>query len=162
MAARRRANPGALAIFGNPRVNGTASGDRAKISETQAWRYVLAAARQLRSGILSATVARDTANGIMQTADHMLAQLGRGVHVNPRGGECMSKHVQAIAYVHQQDGDAYVHGFGDAELNAKQLNKGILDLSDLKDLTDVCMYANKDGSLTLRHAQGKDLTALFD
>lgn len=165
--ASRRRNP-ALAVFGlgNPRGR-----QNPAQSESGAWHRI---AHMSLNGMLQLDQPGFTGqryepgtpgwyfSEINKLASKMDKQLKAGVHVNPRGGECTSKHVQAICYVHKQDGENYVHGFGDARLNAKELDKGILNLADLHDMTDVEMIANTDGTLTLRHAQGKPLTALFD
>lgn len=159
--ASRRRNP-ALAVFGLGNPRGTRN--PAPASESGAWQKVLTLTQQVIDAANggNTAAAANTAAQVSMIADRMLRQVTRGVHANPRGGECTSKHVQAICYVHTQDGENYVHGFGDAQLNAKELDKGILNLADLHDMTDVEMIANTDGTLTLRHAQGKPLTALFD
>ena len=161
---RTRSNPGILTVFGNPSARAR---KRNPISEhanlEEALIDLMTATRRIREG--SPNVAILLIDKAAARVRELLVQVQRGIHMNPRGsarGERMSGHVQAIAYVHAQDGDQYVHGFGDAELNAKELQKGILDLSDLHDQTDIEMFAMPDGSLSLRSSQGKDLTALFD
>jgi hypothetical protein len=74
----------------------------------------------------------------------------------------MSGHVQAIAYVHAKDGEQYVHGFDDAELNERDLQQGVLNLGDLHDTTNVEMWANPDGTITLVGTHGQSLAALFE
>lgn len=74
----------------------------------------------------------------------------------------ISAHVQAIAYRHIKDGADYVHGFGNAELNEKDLEKGWLDLGDLKQITNVEMYYNPDGTITIVGTHGQSLAALFE
>ncbi len=94
----------------------------------------------------------------------MLDQLKGGVHANPRNisrPTIMSHHVQAIAYVHEQDGGQYVHGFGNVELSESDLKKGILNLSELAMKTHVDMIGYPDGTITLIGTKGQPLSALF-
>lgn len=80
---------------------------------------------------------------------------------NPRDGKKIALHVQAIAYIHAKDGDAYVHGFGNHDPDEQDLKDGWLNLADLKTVTHVEAFYNEDGSVTLRHAHGKKLVGLF-
>ena len=89
----------------------------------------------------------------------------RGARKNPAAISKRTKiaaHVQAIAYVHAKDGQQYVHGFGDAELNERDLRQGVLNLGDLHEVTDVVMYANPDGTITIEGTHGQSLAALFE
>lgn len=75
----------------------------------------------------------------------------------------MSRHVQAIAYIHARDGKPYVHGFGDAELSERDLKRGWLNLSELKTRTDVEMvYDPETETITIRGTRGQSLAALFE
>ena len=87
-----------------------------------------------------------------------------GIRRNPRNISrpmILSHHVQAIAYVHEQDGGQYVHRFGNVELNEKDLEKGVLSLEDLAMKTYVDMIAYPDGTITLIGTKGQPLSALF-
>lgn len=71
-------------------------------------------------------------------------------------------HVQAIAYIHAKDGGAYVHGFGNCDPDERDLKRGILNLNELKTITNVEMYGNPDGTITLVGTKGQPLAALFE
>jgi hypothetical protein len=155
-----RANP-ALVVFGN-RPHGTFP--VSEHSEARAWKEVLDgledAMTELEAG--QVRVARERLvdlHGIVMT---MLNQVRRGVHTNPRVREpLISEHVQAIAYVHKKDGECYVHGFGDAKLNDRELDRGVLRLGDLKSKTGVRLSGHADGTLSLAGARGQSLSDLF-
>lgn len=141
--------PGPLVIFGNP--------PKGELSESQAWSRVRAIAARLDD-----RVAR---NDLVAIATMMLVQLRNGVHVNPakvKGDTIMSHHVQAIAYVHAKDGGRYVHGFGDADPDEKDLKRGILNLDALKTKTNIDMVAHRDGTISLVGTKGQPLAALFE
>jgi hypothetical protein len=133
-----------LVIFGNPKGK--------EISESNAWTFVIEQAR---------------AHGLVELenlARLMLGQVRGGHHANPRNMSrptIMSHHVQAIAYVHEQDGGQYVHGFGNVELSESDLKKGILNLSELAMKTHVDMIGYPDGTITLIGTKGQPLSALF-
>lgn len=74
----------------------------------------------------------------------------------------MSRHVQAIAYIHVRDGQPYVHGFDDADISERNLKKGWLDLKELHDETNVEMhYDPRTETITIRGTNGQSLAALF-
>jgi hypothetical protein len=81
---------------------------------------------------------------------------------NPPGRRVkIASHVQAIAYVHAKDGDKYVHGFGDADLDESELKRGVLNLDDLNDRTHVEAYGNADGTVTLCPTSAHALVGFF-
>jgi hypothetical protein len=88
----------------------------------------------------------------------MMRQANRGVHVNgrERGGRKMSDHVQAIVYTHEEDGQFYVHGFGDADLKLS-VRGGALRIEGLEDRTNVQMFAQNDGSVKVVGKDGQNL-----
>lgn len=147
----------ALVIFGNP--------GSEELSERKAWKLVTQEAKAIQNLLMigKPARAREVADRLVEIAKAMQAQLDRGVHVNPakKGRTKIAAHVQAIVYVHTQDGKPYVHGFGDAALDERQLQQGVLDFSTLKDRTDVCAYGNPDGTATLEGGHGQPLWKNF-
>ena len=100
----------------------------AAYSELEAWREVQYRARAiLKRGANTVGGATFTDAAYLDTlADHMRAQLARGVHANPRRRPnpvmglianespavfTVSKRVKEIVYIHAQDGEEYVHPF---------------------------------------------------
>ena len=147
-----------LVIFGNP------PGE--PLSEKKAWNGVVQEVKAIKSllSINKVQRAQDVADRLLDIALAMRSQLESGVHANPRNisrPTIMSHHVQAIAYVHEHDGGQYVHGFGNVELNEMDLQKGILNLSDLAMKTHVDMIGYPDGTITLIGTKGQPLSALF-
>jgi hypothetical protein len=156
----RRNSP--LVIFGNPKDK-----QLMNLSESEMWNHV----RRFVNDLYTAAM-----NGDRRTADlyrekldtlatAMRAQVQRGVHTNPdpvRRRVKIGRHVQAIAYIHEKDGGAYVHGFGNCDPDERDLKRGILNLKELKTVTDVAMYGNPDGTVTLVGTKGQPLAALFD
>jgi hypothetical protein len=138
------------------------------LSERAAWMRVSGFAQDMDSnagithtvGSLRAELRR-YAIELRRMARVMLEQLDSGVHKNPRGRVKVASHVQAIAYVHAKDGDKYVHGFGDADLNESELKRGVLKLDSLKDRTHVEAYGNADGTVTLCPTRGQALVGFF-
>lgn len=96
---------------------------------------------------------------VLELLDGFLAQLDRGVHVNGRQGKRrkMSDDVQAIIYRHIEDGKFYCHGFADAEIDLKTHRDGSLTIRGLADETDVRMFAEPDGTVTVEGAHGQRL-----
>lgn len=136
-----------LGIVGNP------PGE----SESQAWDTVLAFADEVSRQ--SGGSWRNRALAIRDLASRMRLQALRSVHVNPkrvRRAMKMSDHVQAIVYVHEADGEFYVHGFGDAHLDL-QVERGVLCIEGLKDRTHVQMFAEPDGSVSIVGVDGQRL-----
>ena len=99
------------------------------MSEKAAWQFV----RSHAETIARAKLTGDDAHAVkllglqlVQLADDMRAQLGRGIHTNPRRRAnpvmglianespavfTVSKRVKEIVYIHAQDGEEYVHPF---------------------------------------------------
>lgn len=77
---------------------------------------------------------------------------GRG---NSGSGALMSKDVLAVLYKHRDDGEFYIHGFGDASLKLKGSPSEGVSIGGLKERTGVQMTANPDGSITLHHKSHK-------
>lgn len=151
-----RANP-VLAIIGNPPMPVR--------SEREAWGHVQKLAQRLQDRGVTVHFAREVGSVIAQIASDLLHQIGNGVHVNPsrlKGRTRIASHVQAVAYIHAKDGGAYVHGFGNCDPDETDLQRGILKLNALKTVTNVAMYGEPDGSVTLVGTKGQPLAALFD
>lgn len=102
---------------------------------------------------------RTKAEKALELLDGFLAQLDRGVHVNGRQGKRrkMSDDVQAIIYRHIEDGKFYCHGFADAEIDLETHRDGSLTIRGLADETDVRMFAEPDGTVTVEGAHGQRL-----
>ncbi len=149
-------NP-ALVVFGNPA--------RTRRSETQAWEDVKKLVRLL--GRARGEMVGETLTVLDELADEMLAQVGDGIHTNPgrraSGGEVLSHSALALVYQHAEDGEFYVHGFGDREptliVNEKKrsftLNGVPLDGSG------VAVTVERDGSVRLHRPDGKQLWRNF-
>ena len=150
--------PAELFVVSNPR----GAPRHVKMSERDAWNMV----RELTTVIKQQTSGNKGVAYLTQhmstLAARMLHQLDRGVHVNARGAKKMSDHVQCVAYRHLDDDARYCHGFGDADITIRNGRAGRLDVSGLKDTTDVAMYAMPDGSITLRSSAGRCLWDDFD
>jgi hypothetical protein len=76
---------------------------------------------------------------------------------NPKGGKLMSRNVLAIAYIHEEDGEPYVHGFGDAPIKLKTGRDGTVTIKGLVDKTDVGMSAQADGSVRVFGLNGQEV-----
>lgn len=97
----------------------------------------------------------------------MVHQLSRGIHANPsllvfgnprkKRGTRMSGNVLAVLYVHDDDGEQYAHGFGNAELELNTRRDGTVTIGGLSDGTDVEMIAQDDGTVLLRGVHGQRL-----
>lgn len=138
-------------------------------SESFAWQEVERLARQA----LRAFALRDSEGGrvklsaIRQVASGMMDQVTRGIHANPallvfgnprkKQGTRMSGNVLAVLYVHDDDGEQYAHGFGDAVLDLHTQRDGTVTIGGLSDATDVEMIAQDDGSVVLRGTHGQQL-----
>lgn len=141
-------------------------------SESFAWREVARLARKARSG--DHPIA--TTEAIIRIADAMLHQVQQGIHANPalvvfgnpgRGkrrvsGKKFSGNVLAVIYVHDEDGERYIHGFDDARLDLKTMRDGTVQISGLADESDVAMVALDDGSVLLRGEHGQRLWDRFE
>lgn len=84
------------------------------------------------------------------------------VYGNPRrrlesryGSDLIAKHICAIIYVHAEDGEVYVHGFGHEPTMEQRGDK--LILSNLCLDSNVRAVAQRDGSVRLVHADGLNL-----
>lgn len=75
----------------------------------------------------------------------------------PRKGLSIGSDVVAVVYRHAQNGGYYVHPFGgvDDVFEVETQPDGALVLSGLADRTGVQMHGLPDGSLTMRHREGK-------
>lgn len=147
--------PGPLVIFGNP---------DAVTSETAAWVNV---ARQVESVLHTAQLNLDQhekarLKAVVQLAAKMRSQVRAGIHENPgrRKRTKIGEHVQAIVYIHAKDGNPYVHGFGNAEIALKSIRPGDVRIQGLHDDTDVCMYGEPDGTVTIEGADGQSLWSM--
>jgi hypothetical protein len=140
--------PGPLVIFGNPK--------KELRSESEAWQEVMLQARRGD---------RVALKSITDIAKQMLRQVQGGAHKNPHDlskDTLISRHVQAIAYVHAKDGGQYVHGFGNVDPSEADLKKGWLNLNQLKMSTHVELIAHPDGTASLIGTRGQPLAALFE
>lgn len=83
---------------------------------------------------------------------------------NPRLGRdtLIGKHVQAIIYVHAVDGDRYVHGFGDADIDLRSYATGDVRVGGMHAKTGVEMYGTEDGNVFVRGRDGQRLWAFHD
>lgn len=126
------------------------------VSETRILRNIRSALTQvLERGRLSGVDAGMIGEAV-SGVELLLAQVERGVHVNPallvygNPGRCLSKDVLAILYRHAEDGKEYCHGFGDADIRLSSRGDAVT-IQGLKRRTGVGMYAGKDGeTVTLR------------
>ncbi len=108
---------------------------------------------------------------IRRIAHGMDDQVTAGIHANPpllvfanprKGrGATMSHNVLAVLYVHKDDGEQYVHGFGSASLDLDTAQDGTVTISGLAERTDVDMLALDDGSVLLRGRHGQRLWDSF-
>lgn len=73
------------------------------------------------------------------------------------GSTIISRHVQAVAYVHAVDGSRRVHGYGNADIDLKDIGGDGVEIRGLKTRTGVTMVGNADGSVTLFHSDGLPL-----
>ena len=81
----------------------------------------------------------------------------------PKTWRKIAAHVQAICYVHAQDGKCYVHGFGNHDPSTEELKSGKLDMAALKTRTDVEAFWSPDKSqVLLKQKHGEPLVGLFD
>lgn len=169
MTATAKRNP-PLVIFGNP----PKYPEGKRPSESEAWDFVRQIAAMWKMTAQSAQGAhylraikkgldvdmQREASELLELATRMQGNVRMGIHTNP-GRVKMADHVQAVVYIHAKDRTARVHGFGDANLNEDALKRGRLELGDLHDLTDVAMYGNADGTVTLCGTKGQRLWRNF-
>lgn len=146
-----------LVIFGNPkRKKNPAPYNR---SEFDAWRHILADAKALENRTADAKAPAR----MVKIAEQMMAQLDRGVHRNPGGKRTkIGEHVQAVLYIHAKDGHPYCHGFGDADIGLKTIRNGDVRISGLHEDTDVTMYGESDGTITMEGRNGQPLWKMHD
>ena len=155
-----RANP-VLAVIGNPRRGEDSDPAR---SEMAAWDSVWQQAEEIWKSTADVPIRR-RCRELQMLARDMSKQVLGGVHLNPsrvKRRVKIASHVQAVAYIHEKDGGAYVHGFGNCDPPEKDLQRGILDLNALKTVTHVEMFGEPDGTVTLVGTKGQPLAALFD
>jgi hypothetical protein len=72
---------------------------------------------------------------------------------NPSRGKgiIISHNVQAVLYLRDDDGEPYVHGFGDADLDLKtDTRTGAVTIGNMKSRTGVEAVLLDDGSILLR------------
>ncbi|MFA6118262.1 MAG: hypothetical protein WC729_30025 [Sphingomonas sp.] len=160
-----------LAIIGNPKDKG--------FSEMDAWRSVADRAERLlgemglvwdalQSGGQVARMRAPVMVGHMQElralAEIMRQQLGRDVHVNPRRnpgrGHVMSDSVQAIVYVHKDDGQFYIHPFGGKEASDADLAL-LARMRCFTGKSRVRMIAEPDGGVSVEGKDGQNLWEEF-
>ncbi len=69
-----------------------------------------------------------------------------------RAGEVISHNVQAVLYLRDDDSVPYIHGFGEADLDERALERGDWNkvIGQLHDSTGVEAVLQKDGSILLR------------
>lgn len=143
--------PGPLVVFGNP----------AGSSESAAWREIIELAERAKN-----TTVLEHRNlhltQIMAIAEKMLRQVHRGIHTNPGGKKRtkIGKHVQAIIYIHAKDNKPYVHGFGNADIDLDTHGAGNVTIDGLHDNTQVCMYGEPDGTVTIEGERGQQLWSM--
>lgn len=66
-------------------------------------------------------------------------------------GRIISHNVQAVLYLRDDDGEPYVHGFGDAELDLHTNTRtGAVTIGNMKERTGVEAVLLDDGSILLR------------
>jgi hypothetical protein len=88
-----------------------------------------------------------------------------GALSNPQGARRvkLSDDVQAVAYLHCDDGDPYVHGFGDAPISLRTHDGNSVTIRGLLDETGVQMFGTPDGrKIELIGASGQRLWDYFD
>jgi hypothetical protein len=66
-----------------------------------------------------------------------------------QAGELLSRNVQAVLYLHDQDHLPYAHGFGDADITLKTHRDGAVTIGGLQDHTGVAMMGLKGGEILL-------------
>lgn len=77
-------------------------------------------------------------------------------------GRKIASDVQAIVYIHAQDKQPYVHGFGGRDPSQAELDDGMLDIAAMPTRTGVEAFWSADRkTVTLRHRDGKPLIGLF-
>lgn len=74
--------------------------------------------------------------------------------LNPPKGSTFGKHVLAIVYEHQDDGELYAHGFGEKEVDVRQRGEELV-LTGIGKRTNVLAQALPDGAVLLKHKDGK-------
>ncbi len=80
----------------------------------------------------------------------------------PRGWQKIARDVQAILYVHSQDGKCYVHGFANHDPSQEELRSGMLDMGALPTRTGVEAYWSPDKTqVLLQSRNGKKIIGLF-
>lgn len=139
------------------------------LSESSAWSSVRRIALALQKAAVSPhgeaylrEVLTVNAATLTQLAGAMAGQVTRGIHTNPARGECMSKHVMLIAYIHEHNGRPYAHGFGDADIELREGKGGALTITGMKERTGVHVYAAPGSPVAvLEHAAGKPLVEEF-
>lgn len=144
-------NP-ALVVFGNP--------SSARRSETQAWEDVKKLVRLLSRA--RGEMIGETLTVLDELADQMLEQVGNGIHANPgrkSRGRVLSESALALVYQHSEDGQFYVHGFGEREPTLKvDEQKKSFTLSGVPlGGSGVTVTVERDGSVRLHRPDGKQL-----
>lgn len=142
--------PGPLVIFGNP-----------GSSESAAWREIIDLAEKARN-TNTAAHRHLYLTQIVAISEKMLRQVNHGIHRNPGKAKRtkIGEHVQAIVYIHATDGQPYVHGFGNADIDLESRGKGNVTIRGLHDDTQVCMYGESDGTVTIEGERGQKLWSM--
>ncbi len=147
-------NP-ALVVFGNP--------GKAPRSETEAWEAVKKLVKILSRA--HGEMVGETLTVLDELADEMIEQVGNGIHQNPRTtrGGVISHSALALVYQHKDDGEFYVHGFGEREPTLKvDEKKKAFTLSGVPlGGSGVTVTAERDGSVRLHRPDGKQLWRNF-
>lgn len=148
-------NP-ALVVFGNP--------SSPRRSETQAWEDVKKLVRLLSRA--RGEMVGETLTVLDELADEMLDQVGSGIHTNP-GRESrkavLSQSALALVYQHVDDGQFYVHGFGEREptLIVDEKKKAFTLKGVPLEGSGVTVTVQRDGSVRLHRPDGKQLWRNF-
>lgn len=81
--------------------------------------------------------------------------------LNPRGAKTFGKHVLAIVYEHNDDGQLYAHGFGDQEVDVRQRGDQLI-LTNVPKRTYVRAQALPNGTVVLKREDGKPVWGEYD
>lgn len=94
-------------------------------------------------------------------ADDRLRRNPLVTYLNPPRRKIFGAHVLALLYQHADDGDLYVHGFGNREVVARQEGDRVT-LTGVPARTNVLLERQPDGTVLLKHKDGRRLWEEFD